>query len=247
MFFVAHWEKFVTGVLYLPWTYDLSMIALMILYVYVGVFGSHFWTVTLVANSPLPFRVTILNLFRCGFVLGTVGGILQSMIKVVQAKRAGKSTRSLTEIMIPWISMTLSVVMFALWTFAGPYPQSINVYHPRSVLLANGVVFANIVARLIICQMSHTAPRPVIHPFIIVVTLFFVLDKFIIHHAYISTILWPVCSILLIIGQLHFALMVINILANHFNIYAFSTAKRLAVMTQQYQPLHGESEDENEV
>jgi len=233
VFYVAHWEKFVTGVLYLPWTYDLSMIALCFLYIYVGIFGSSFWTKELLTSSPLPFKFTILNLLRTAFLITSVIAILQSVFKVIQAKRNGKATRSFMEICTPWISMILAITVFALWTFAGPYPQSINGYHPRSVLVANGVIFANIVARLIVCQMSHSPPRPVIHPFIVVVAGFFILDKFIIHHAYITTILWPVCAIVLVLLQLHFAIMVTSILARHFNIFALSTAKRASLQKDQ--------------
>ena len=232
VFYVAHWEKFVTGVLYLPWTYDLSMIALMLLYLYVAMFGSRFWTATILTDfnglSFLMERVTILNLLRVAFLVSSIFSILTSIYKVFVAFSTGNSSRSLKEIITPWISMILAIFLFALWTFDGPYTQSINVYHPRSVLLCNGVIFANIVARLIICQMSHTKPRPVIHPFCLIVLIFFVLDKFLIHHAYISTILWPVCSVVLVLGQLHFAWMVINILARHYNIWAFSTIKRTA-------------------
>lgn len=239
VFYVAHWEKFVTGVLYLPWTYDLSMIALMGLYLWVAAFGSSFWTVPLMENSPVPFlfkTVTVLNITRTVFLITSTFSILTAVYKVFIAKSQGKSSRNVKEIITPWISMVLAIFLFALWTFNGPYTQSINIYHPRSVLLGNGVIFANIVARLIICQMSHTKPRPIVHPFCLVVFVFFVLDKFLIHHAYISTILWPVCVAVLVIGQIHFAYMVINILARHYNIWPFSTKKR-TVSSANYRPI----------
>lgn len=125
------------------------MVAIFFLYIYVGLFGSNFWTTALFGNPKL----TILQIFRVVFFISGILGILQSIYKVIVFK--GENKRPLSEIITPWISMIGACAVFAVWTFGGPYIQSINTYHPRSVLLANGTIFANVVARLIICQMSH--------------------------------------------------------------------------------------------
>jgi len=46
-FYFSHWEKYNTGVLYLPWTYDASQLALFILYILSFLFTHEIWKVDL--------------------------------------------------------------------------------------------------------------------------------------------------------------------------------------------------------
>lgn len=42
-FYLSHWEKYSTGILYLPWSYDATQIALFVLYIVTFVHGHSFW------------------------------------------------------------------------------------------------------------------------------------------------------------------------------------------------------------
>lgn len=42
-FFISHWEKYLTGVLYLPWGYDLSMWGSTIMFLVTGLCGHQVW------------------------------------------------------------------------------------------------------------------------------------------------------------------------------------------------------------
>lgn len=42
-FYLSHWEKYNTGVLYLPWSYDASQIALFILYMITYIYTPRAW------------------------------------------------------------------------------------------------------------------------------------------------------------------------------------------------------------
>ena len=42
-FFISHVEKYLTGVLYLPWGYDLSMWGSTIMFLITGLFGHGVW------------------------------------------------------------------------------------------------------------------------------------------------------------------------------------------------------------
>ena len=38
-FYASHWEKYNTGVLFLPWAYDFAMVSGSVLFVMAGIFG----------------------------------------------------------------------------------------------------------------------------------------------------------------------------------------------------------------
>ncbi|XP_071484091.1 ethanolaminephosphotransferase 1-like [Diadema antillarum] len=46
-FFMSHWEKYLTGVLFLPWSYDFSQLAIAVVYFLTGLYGYEIWKITL--------------------------------------------------------------------------------------------------------------------------------------------------------------------------------------------------------
>lgn len=52
-FFISHWEKYNTGVLYLPWGYDLSMWGSTVLFFVTWMFGFNMW------KAPLPLGLSV--------------------------------------------------------------------------------------------------------------------------------------------------------------------------------------------
>ena len=42
-FYLSHWEKYNTGILYLPWSYDISQIALFLMYLLTCFKGHKYW------------------------------------------------------------------------------------------------------------------------------------------------------------------------------------------------------------
>jgi ethanolaminephosphotransferase len=71
-FYLSHWEKYNTGILYLPWSYDVSQVALFALYI-ITCFKSHkYWKFMVpVLNVPsgqlfeiLSYRKFQLNIFN---------------------------------------------------------------------------------------------------------------------------------------------------------------------------------------
>lgn len=87
------------------------MVALVLLYIYVGIFGSFFWTQPLTSSIP---SLTILQLFRYGMVFFGAIGILQSIYKVIVFQ--GENKRPLHEILTPWVSMLGAIAIFAVFS-----------------------------------------------------------------------------------------------------------------------------------
>jgi len=223
-FFSAHWEKMTTGTLVLPWTYDLSQVLLILLFAFTGMVGSNYWTRYLF--TFFGHGVTYLIAFRTALYIGTVLNLLNDTRKIWIRVRNGSSLASKKDLIIAWLSPLLFMALYAIWIFAGPFNRSVNLYHPRMVFLGVGALFANIMNRFMLCGMSKTKVWPKINPGIYVVAIFLILDQFVIHHAYITTILWPICSILLILMHLHYMYVVSLKLAQLKNHYVFSVRKR---------------------
>lgn len=207
MFFSTHVEKLASGTLILPWSFDLSIISTIFMYIVIAFYGSNFWIYKIFGT------ITYLSALRIGFYIAGAYGIAKDTYSTINLILTGKSQRPLKDIFASWISIILACGIYALWIFGGTAPRSINLFHPRIVLLGCGGLFTNILCRLLIYQMSHTKPTPIINPGILVLLGFYILDTFIIHHAYITTIIWPLCSILLILMHLHFCFIVVNKLA----------------------------------
>ena len=66
-FLVSHWEKYNTGVLYLPWGYDFSMVCSFVMYFATAARGMGLWKVT------LPGGFTSAQILEPACYLGNVG------------------------------------------------------------------------------------------------------------------------------------------------------------------------------
>jgi len=149
-FLVSHWEKYNTGVLYLPWGYDFSMLGSFILYLVTAAAGTGLW------KSPLPGGLYPAQILEPACYLGNLGMSLPvALYNVRKAYRDGTGkNRSLCEAVRPLVSTVVALVLFYIWVLASP--SDILQRDPRCMFLATGTVFANICCKLIIAQMSNT-------------------------------------------------------------------------------------------
>ena len=66
-FLISHWEKYNTGVLYLPWGYDFSMITSFLMYLITAVTGTSLW------KTSLPGGFYPAQFLELGCYLGNIG------------------------------------------------------------------------------------------------------------------------------------------------------------------------------
>lgn len=65
-FYLSHWEKYNTGILYLPWSYDGSQIALFLLYIATAYRGHEFFKFSIFGiHSGLLFELISYSMFNC--------------------------------------------------------------------------------------------------------------------------------------------------------------------------------------
>lgn len=150
-FLVSHWEKYNTGVLYLPWGYDFSMMGTFIMYLMTAVGGLGLWKV------PLPVGgMTSAQILEPACYVANVGITLPTAIYNIRQgylQGTGKN-RSFLEAMRPLVSTVVAMVLFFIWVLWSP--SDILEQDPRCLFLLTGTVFANICCKLIIAQMSNT-------------------------------------------------------------------------------------------
>lgn len=161
-FYLSHWEKYNTGVLFLPWGYDASMLATMLIYIITSITGHNIWKFTLsngltsgnlfeiiiylstiVADVPVVlwniykwvFRIFLYEMNDCKNYI-----ILLNFCRSYRDK-TGKM-RSFTEAMRPMVPLTVLLVSSSLWL--AYCPNKIIDKDPRIIYFMIGTIFSNI-------------------------------------------------------------------------------------------------------
>uniref|UniRef100_A0A8D2NMH6 Ethanolaminephosphotransferase 1 n=1 Tax=Zosterops lateralis melanops TaxID=1220523 RepID=A0A8D2NMH6_ZOSLA len=137
-FMCSHWEKYNTGVLFLPWGYDISQV---VTYLLTGTVGVEVW------QKPLLFGYYITDLLVI-LLIGKSPDLCKS--KTLK-------NDSLYEGLLPLVSPLLLFVLLTVWVVLSP--SNILAKQPRLFLWMVGVAFSNVICKVIICQMSSTRPE----------------------------------------------------------------------------------------
>uniref|UniRef100_A0A8C7A1J5 Ethanolaminephosphotransferase 1 n=1 Tax=Nothoprocta perdicaria TaxID=30464 RepID=A0A8C7A1J5_NOTPE len=151
-FILSHWEKYNTGILFLPWGYDISQVTISIVYIVTAVVGVEAW------YAPFLFNFLYRDLFTAmiiGKKLHVEAGLLNANLAY---KNKTLKHHSAYEIALPLLSPVLLFVLCTTWIFVSP--TDILEVHPRLFYFMVGTAFANISCQLIVCQMSSTRCQP---------------------------------------------------------------------------------------
>ncbi|XP_043922550.1 ethanolaminephosphotransferase 1-like [Protopterus annectens] len=216
-FLLSHWEKYNTGILFLPWGYDISQVTLTAVYLLTAVVGVEAW------HRPLPFGyyfsdILLAMVIACSIFLS----IPQTHYNIYKAyKKKTLKTSSLYEGILPLISPLLLFILLTVWvTFS---PSSILAKQPRLFLWMVGITNSNITCRVIMCQMSSTRSEAfhwLLYPLaVIVCTVTTGLMKELEQHLLVAF------TALITLAHIHYGVCVGLELSHHFNIYIFSLKK----------------------
>ena len=148
-FHISHWEKYNTGVLYLPWGYDISMISGSLLYVVTGIIGVESYKVAV-------FGVDVAVAFETSMYVGAFLFTVPMAVTNVHL-----SYKNSTGKMLPFreaVRPLLPVITMAVlcWSWLIFSPNDIVNADPRCFYYMSGTLYANICCRLIVAQMSST-------------------------------------------------------------------------------------------
>ncbi|XP_070556987.1 ethanolaminephosphotransferase 1-like isoform X2 [Ptychodera flava] len=217
-FIISHWEKYNTGVLFLPWGYDVSQIGMTLVYLITGVYGIECWKGAYF--GWFEFRVLFLLCVYAGTFLVTLP---QSFYNVYRSyvDKTGKM-RSFSESVRPLVSATILFSIATVWAYKSPYGILDN--NPRLFFWLLGTSFSNITCRLIVSQMSSTRAdlfNILLLPFTAVAAICVTFDIGV-YELYLT---WAL-TLLVTAAHLHYCVCVVIQMCDHFNIYCFTITKK---------------------
>ncbi|XP_029966506.1 ethanolaminephosphotransferase 1-like [Salarias fasciatus] len=215
-FILSHWEKYNTGILFLPWGYDISQVTISVVYLVTAVVGVETWYQPIFWNFLYRDLFTFM-IIACSFAVT----LPMSLYNVLKAHRSSTLKHgSLYEAFLPFLSPCLLFVLSTVWVVSSP--SKIMDLQPRIFYLMVGTAFANVTCKLIVCQMSNTRCQPLsflLLPMTAVVLL--ALTGVAIN----ETLLLYLWTAFVVLAHIHYGVSVVQQLSSHFNIFAFSLKK----------------------
>ncbi|XP_067620261.1 ethanolaminephosphotransferase 1 isoform X1 [Eurosta solidaginis] len=216
-FYVSHWEKYNTGVLYLPWGYDLSMWGSTGMYLLTWYYGFEFW------QRTLPFGITLGQMMEFVLHVSAMANTPMVIVNVYNSyvQRTGKM-RSLSEAIRPIWPLLSFIIIMLLWPYISP--NDIIEKDPRIMFMLSGTISSNVSCRLIVAQMSNTRCEcfhymtPIFLIFIGIGLCIPPLERVILYVLFIITTL----------THWHYGTNVVNEMCEHFNRICFSVNMRQA-------------------
>ncbi|EEB17164.1 Selenoprotein I, putative [Pediculus humanus corporis] len=219
-FYLSHWEKYNTGVLYLPWGYDISMVLTVTLFLITGIFGYEIW------KFDLPFNISAGHVAEFFFYISAlvvnVPVIINNIYKSYKL-RTGRML-SFSESMRPLAPVTICFILGTIWTIGSP--TNIIGRCPRCVYFMTGTIFSNICCRLIVSQMSST--RCEIFNWLLLPLFFATFFSLMLSPSSktAETSLLYILLILVTLAHFHYGTCVVRQMCDHFHIYCFRIKKK---------------------
>uniref|UniRef100_B4F7D7 Selenoprotein I n=2 Tax=Rattus norvegicus TaxID=10116 RepID=B4F7D7_RAT len=217
-FILSHWEKYNTGVLFLPWGYDISQVTISFVYIVTAVVGVEAW------YEPFLFNFLYRDLFTA-MIIGCALCVTLPM-SLLNFYRSYKSNslkhNSIYEAMVPFFSPCLLFTLSTVWILRSP--SDILEMHPRIFYFMVGTAFANITCQLIVCQMSSTR-CPTLNWLLL--PLFLVVATVIVGTttSRLESVLLYTLTAAFTLAHIHYGVQVVKQLSRHFQIYPFSLRK----------------------
>ncbi|XP_077298548.1 ethanolaminephosphotransferase 1 [Arctopsyche grandis] len=213
-FFLTHWEKYNTGVLFLPWGYDFTMIGSVLLLSITSIIGPRGWDINL-PGGITPGMIFEFVLYSSAMITSQ-SVILWNIYKSYRDK-TGKM-RSFSEAIRPLVPLFTFFVVSSSWAMFSP--NNIIDKDPRAFYILAGTVFSNISCNLIVSQMSNTRCEicnPLVIPYAIT-TLVSILVPISANTELL--ILYSECFIATV-THIHYGICVVQDMCQHFNIRCF--------------------------
>ncbi|XP_022123539.2 ethanolaminephosphotransferase 1 [Pieris rapae] len=213
-FYISHWEKYNTGVLFLPWGYDFSMWASTFFFMWTGVKGTGYYKKYIFGSY------TLANAFEW-VIYGT--GVFTNLpvalynIYLSYKLRTGKMRNPLEAIRPLWSILSVFLVS-SVWV----HKSHLVEIEPRGVFLLIGTLFSNVACRLIVSQMSNQrcdAINWLLWPLSCSVIASIVFPGYDLPIFYALTLL-------VIVAHVHYGACVVRQMCDHFRIRCFLIKQR---------------------
>uniref|UniRef100_A0A3Q2ZH57 Ethanolaminephosphotransferase 1 n=1 Tax=Kryptolebias marmoratus TaxID=37003 RepID=A0A3Q2ZH57_KRYMA len=214
-FILSHWEKYNTGILFLPWGYDISQVTISLVYLVTAVVGVETWYQPAVWSFLYRDLFIFMIVGECSLVSPSLFGHLFRAHRSNTLKHS-----SLYEALLPFLSPVLLFLLSTAWVVFSP--SNILDLQPRIYYLMVGTAFANVTCKLIVCQMSNTRCQPLNWMLLPMTAVVLLAVTGVLSNETTLLYLWTAAVIL---AHIHYGISVVQQLSGHFNIFAFSLKK----------------------
>ncbi|XP_077991393.1 ethanolaminephosphotransferase 1-like [Glandiceps talaboti] len=227
-FILSHWEKYNTGILFLPWGFDIAQLSMTALYIATGIFGYEIWKG--VYFDMFEFRKVFLVTLMFGTFVATLPLCFYNVYSSYKDK-SGK-LRTFYEAMLPLLVPTILFGLTTVWVFYSP--TKILEREPRLIFWLLGTVFSNVACRLIVSCMSSTRTDTFNVQLIPLAAVVFISLGYNcgIYEVYMA---WAL-TIFVTLAHLHYCIFLVKQMCEHFNIYCFSIKKK-PMLNNKHKPL----------
>jgi len=230
-FIISHWEKYNTGVLVLPWSYDLSQVGMTLCFFVTYFVGQKFWFMRI---PYLPGDVSLIAAIEICIYVASLGLSLPFSIQNMYNAFANKTNKqsSVYESVRPLFSTFYLFFIQMVWIKYSP--NNILELEPRVFLWLTGTLFSNIACRLVIAQMTSTRCQIFNWAFIpltaIVVFLSFGLKSTMMSEVYGLYFI----ALLVTLSHIHYGICMVRQICDHLNIYCFVITSKPPPKKKQY-------------
>ncbi|CAF0742201.1 unnamed protein product [Brachionus calyciflorus] len=225
-FIVSHWEKYNTGILFLPWSYDLSQVGMTFLFFGTFLFGQKIWYFNI---GPILFTQFVVVIIY----VASIGLSLPFSLYNMYMAYVNKSfkQKSIYEGVRPIFSTVYLFIIQLIWI---KYSK-INILdlEPRAFFWLTGTLFSNIACRLIVAQMTSTRCQIfnwTLIPLTFIVGLFTVnlestsIQKYLTAQAEVNALYFMV--VLITLAHIHYGICMVQQICQHLKIYCFVITSR---------------------
>lgn len=218
-FYVTHWEKYNTGVLYLPWSYDLSQLFLFICSIVTYMNSYKMW------KTPAPYLgIPYSEVFEFTLYFSLLLTLPLPLYNVYSTFKSGKSKyKTCKDVMEPLHPIALLFTVSIAW--AAYSKTDVLGQDPRLYYYTVGTIFSNISCRLIISQMTSTKSETV-NNFAITFSLVALSSLLFPSMAAVEQQSLRIMALAFTLGHIHYAVSVVQQLCDHFKINCLSLTKR---------------------
>uniref|UniRef100_A0A2A4K8K9 CDP-alcohol phosphatidyltransferase n=1 Tax=Heliothis virescens TaxID=7102 RepID=A0A2A4K8K9_HELVI len=214
-FYVSHCEKYNTGTLYLPWSYDLSMWVSSILFLLEGVYGPGYYKYYMFRDVTFVQALEVLI-----HVMGLITTYPVAVYNVSLSYKNRTGYRyTIIEATRPIWSMLMMTLLVTLWALKSS--NNVIEQYPRAFIFMYGSLFSNIACRLIIAEMTHR--RCELLSWMTWPLLGGVLTS--LYQPHLEAVVLHTLSILFLLSHIHFGICVVKQICNHLKISCFTVPK----------------------
>ncbi|ENN71378.1 hypothetical protein YQE_11925, partial [Dendroctonus ponderosae] len=217
-FYLSHFEKYNTGVMFLPWGYDFTMCGMIIIFFITGIGGSDLWQYSLpggITNGVLVELTLYISSMITNWPI-----VFYNIYKSYRDKTG--YMRSFSEAIRPLIPLVLNYLIILWWIFESP--SDIIERDPRALFFLLGTIFSNISCRVIVAQMSST--RCDWFNWMFVPTVLAIMISGVTQSPTLELYLLYALCLGTSIAHIHYGTCVVRQMCRHFKINCFTIGKR---------------------